>query len=133
MRSQAAATRDWQAAVAFGLIRVGAGVGLLRYRDDAIRFTGGSPDDPVLRGIFTFWGVRDIAVGLRALAATRPGANVPREITYHGVADTVDTAIVVGLIADGRLPRVRGGGAAALAAVTALGEYATAWRLRRVV
>ena len=130
--SQEAATRQWQTAVACGVIRIGAGVGLLRKRDDVIRLTGGSPRDPVLRAVFTFWGVRDLVLGARALAATRPTADVPRELAVHGVADTVDTAIVAGLIANNRLPRVRGVGAAVLAAGTALGEYTTAWRLRRM-
>ena len=129
--SQDAATQQWQAAVAFGLIRIGAGVGLLTRRDYVVRLTGGSPKDRLLRGLITFWGVRDVALGVRMLAATRPTANVPREVSLHGVADTVDTAIVTGLVTAGRLPRVRGTGAAALAAGTALGEFATAWRLRR--
>ena len=130
--SQAAATRRWQTAGAFGVIRISAGLALLRKRDYIIRLTGGSSTDPVLRAVFTFWGVRDLALGIRALAATRPSADVPREVAVHGVADTVDTAIVAGLIASNRLPRFRGTGAAALAAGTALGEYATAWRLRRM-
>ena len=131
MTSYDAATRQWQTAVALGFIRIGAGVGLLRRRDYVVRLTGGSPTDPVLRGLITFWGVRDLALGVRMLAATRPSADVAREVTLHGVADTVDTAIVAGLMSAGRLPRVRGAGAAALAAGTAVGEFATAWRLRR--
>jgi hypothetical protein len=130
MTDQAAA-RQWDTAVATGLIRIGAGVLLLRRRDMAIRLCGGSPSDPLLRTVFTFWGVRDLTLGVAALAATRPTANVPRTLAQQGIADTVDTGIIVGLIATERLPRSRGAGAAALAAGTALGEYATAWRLRR--
>jgi len=128
-----AAARQWDSAVAFGLIRIGAGVALLRKRDFAIRSCGGSPSDPLLKGLFTFWGLRDIGLGITAFAATRPGGNVPKQVAQHGVADTVDTAIIVGLIANQRLPRGRGSGAAALAAGTALGEFATAWRLRRLL
>ena len=128
---QDTATRQWDAAVAVGFIRIGAGVALLRQRDFAIRFCGGEPSDPVLKTLFTFWGVRDIGLGVRALVATRPGADVPRQVMQHGVADTVDTAILAGLIATERLPRSRGTAAAALAAGTALAEYAAAWRLRR--
>ena len=131
MTSYDPATQQWQTAVALGFIRIGAGVGLLRKRDYVVRLTGGSPTDRVLRGLVTFWGVRDLALGVRMLAATRPTANVPREVAVHGVADTIDTAIVTGLVTAGRLPRVRGTGAAALAAGTAAGEFAAAWRLRR--
>jgi hypothetical protein len=124
-------SKHWDAAVSTGLVRVGAGVLLLSKRDSLIRFTGGSPSDPVLRGLFTFWGVRDLALGVSALAATRPSADVPKQITYQGVADTIDTAIVAGLVAQGRLPRTRGYGVAGIAAVTALSGFATSWRLRR--
>jgi hypothetical protein len=121
----------WDAAVSTGLVRVGAGVLLLTKRDSLIRFAGGSPSDPVLRGLFTFWGFRDLALGAGALAATRPSADVPRQITYQGLADTVDTAIIAGLVAQQRLPRTRGYIVAALAAGTALSGFATSWRLRR--
>jgi hypothetical protein len=127
----AADTTHWDAAITTGLIRVGAGVLLLTQRDTAIRLTGGSASDPLLRGIFMFWGLRDLALGVSTLAATRPSADVPKQITYQGVADTIDTAIVAGLVAQGRLPRTRGYGVTALAAGTALSGFATAWRLRR--
>ena len=131
MTQYAADTEHWNAAVATGLVRVGAGVLLLTQRDLAIRLSGGSPTDPLLRGLFTFWGVRDLALGVSALAATRPSADVPRQITYQGVADTIDTAIVAGLVAQNRLSRMRGYGVTALAAGTALSGFAMAWRLRR--
>jgi hypothetical protein len=85
----------------------------------------------LLRGLFTFWAERDLALGLSTLAATRPSADVPRQIAYQGVADAIDTAIIAGLVTQGRLPRVRGYGVTALAAGTALSGFATAWRLRR--
>jgi hypothetical protein len=127
----AADTEHWNAAVATGLVRVGAGVLLLTRRDMAIRLAGGSPSDRLLRGVFTFWGCRDIALGVSALAATKPSADVPRQVTYQGVADTIDTAIIAGLVAQQRLSRVRGYGTTALAAGTALSGFAMAWRLRR--
>jgi len=129
---QPAATVHWETAVGTGLVRVGAGVALWRWRDPLIKLAGGSPKDPVLRSVFTYFAVRDLALGVSALLATRPDANVPRQVAYQGVADTVDTAIVAGLVSSGRLTRVKGTGAAALAALTALSEYATAWRLRRL-
>ena len=131
MTQYAANTTHWDAAVSSGLVRIGAGVFLLTKRDLAIRFAGGSPGDPLLRRLFTFWGCRDIALGVGALAATRPNGNVPRQVTYQGVADTVDSAIVAGLVSQGRLSRGRGYGATALAAGTALSGFITAWRLRR--
>lgn len=131
MTQYAADTKHWDAAVTTGLVRIGAGVLLLTQRDTAIRLTGGSPTDPVLRGLFTFWGFRDLALGLSTLAATRPSGDVPKLVTYQGVADSVDTAIIAGLVAQGRLPRGRGYGTTALAAGTALSGFALAWRLRR--
>ena len=132
MRRQSAATTHWETAVGTGLVRIGASVVLWRWRDPLISLAGGSPKDPVLRTVFTYFAARDLALGVSALLATRPDANVPRQVALQGVADTLDTAIVAGLVSNGRLTRVKGTGAAALAAVTALGEYATAWRLRRL-
>ena len=131
MTQYAADTTHWDAAVSTGLVRVGAGVLLLTKRDTAIRWTGGSPSDPLLRGIFTFWGLRDLALGVSTLRATRPSADVPKQVTYQGIADSIDTAIVAALVAQGRLPRARGYVVTALAGATALGGFATAWRLRR--
>ena len=131
MTQYAADTTHWDAAVSTGLVRVGAGVLLLTQRDTAIRIAGGSPSDRLLRGLFTFWGVRDIALGVSTLAATRPSGDVPKQVAYQGAADAIDTAIVAGLVAQGRLSRVRGYGATALAAGTALSGFAAAWKLRR--
>jgi hypothetical protein len=126
------ATAHWDTAVATGAMRIGAGAALLRWRDPIIRMTGGSPTDPVVKAVFTYFGVRDIVLGVSALAATRPNSNVPRQLVNQGLADTVDTAILTGLVTAGRLPRARGSGAAALAAGTAVSGYAVAWRLRRM-
>lgn len=131
MTQYATDTKHWDAAVSTGLVRIGAGVLLLTKRDFAIRFTGGSSDDPWLRRLFTFWGFRDLALGVGALAATRPNGNVPRQLTYQGAADTVDTAIIAGLVSQGRLSRARGYGTTALAAATALSGFVNAWQLRR--
>lgn len=131
MTQYAADTTHWDAAVSTGLVRIGAGVLLLTKRDFAIRLSGGSPTDPLLRRLFTFWGCRDLALGVGALAATRPNGNVPRQVAYQGAADSIDTAIVAGLVAQGRLSRGRGYGVTALAAGTALSGFFTAWRLHR--
>jgi len=132
VRQQSAATTHWETAAGTGLVRIRASVALWRWRDPLISLAGGSPKDPVLRSLFTYFAVRDLALGVSALLATRPEANVPRQVAYQGVADTVDTAIIAGMVSSGRLSRGKGIGAAALAAGTALSEYATAWRLRRL-
>ena len=132
MATTTAATRHWQAAVGTGLVRVGAGVALLRWRDPLIRLSGGSPKDPILRGVFTYFGIRDLALGASALLASRPDADVPRQVAIQGVADAGDTAILVALTQAGRLPRLQGFGVAGLAAGTAVTNFATSWRLRRM-
>jgi hypothetical protein len=127
-----AATQRWQTAVGTGVTRIGAGVVLLRWRSTLIKLCGGSPDDPVLRAVFGYFGVRDIALGTAALLATRPDADVPRQVAVQGVADAVDTAVLSGLVATGHLTRVQGSGAAALAGATAVANFATSWKLRRI-
>ncbi|HET7531366.1 MAG TPA: hypothetical protein VFJ98_10445 [Mycobacteriales bacterium] len=122
---------SWDLGVATGLIRIGAGLALWRWPSALIRMAGGAPDDSLLRGLFRYFAVRDTALGVATLVTTRPGGDVSRALAMQGVADTLDGAIVGGLVATGRFERLRGFGAVALAAVTALGEYAAAWQLRR--
>src|SRR3954451_18819017 len=120
---------EWDLGVATGLIRIGDGLALWRSPAFVIRLAGGSPDDSVLRGLFRYFAVRDVALGVATLASTRPGGDVRRSVMLQGVADTVDGAIVSGMVASGRLKRAQGIGAVGLAAATALMEYAAAWRL----
>src|SRR3954447_1047365 len=122
---------SWDLAVATGLIRIGAGLALWRWPSTLIRMAGGSPDDSALRALFRYFAVRDVALGVATLASTRPGGAVPRVLALQGVADTVDGAVVGGLVAAGRLDRIRGNAAVALAAGTAVVEYAASWKLRR--
>src|SRR3954447_12046283 len=122
---------EWDIGVATGLVRVGAGVLLWRSPSALIRMAGGSADDGVLRTLFRYFAVRDIALGVATLASTRPGGDVSRSLTWQGVADTVDGAAVGALVSAGRLRRGQGIGAVALAAGTALFEYGAAWRIRR--
>lgn len=124
-------TTDWDVAVSAGLVRIAAGAALLRWRDPVIGLAGGSPDDPVLRVLFTYFGVRDLAVGVAALASTRGRANARGVLTLHGLADTTDAALLVGITGQERVPRVRGLGMVGLAAGTAVIEYAAAWALGR--
>ena len=122
---------EWDMGVATGLIRILAGITLWRSPSTLIRLAGGSADDGLLRGLFRYFAVRDVALGVATLASTRPGGDVPRSLTLQGVADTLDGAAVGALVATGRLRRTQGVGAVGLAAVTALMEYAAAWKLRR--
>ncbi|HET6816253.1 MAG TPA: hypothetical protein VFH66_03395 [Mycobacteriales bacterium] len=122
---------DWDLGVATGLIRIVAGVALWRAPSTMIRLAGGSPDDGLLRGLFRYFAVRDVALGVATLASTRPGGDVTRALTLQGLADTTDGAAVGALVATGRLSRTQGIGAVGLAGVTALMEYAAAWKLRR--
>jgi hypothetical protein len=124
--------RQWNTAVATGLLRIGAGVCLLKWRRTlAVRLAGASPDDPVVPLLFGYFGVRDISVGVVTLAATRPDGDVARAVNLQGVADTTDAVIVAGVAARGHIPRERGVAAGVDAVVTAAAEYATAWSLRR--
>jgi hypothetical protein len=102
-------SRSWNTAVGTGLLRLVIGAALM----------------------FGYFGVRDMTVGVLTLAATRPGGDVPRAVTWQGVADTTDAALIAAVAASGRLSRPRALGAGALAAVSAAGEFATAARLRR--
>jgi len=122
---------EWDLGVATGLIRIFAGIALWRSPSMLIRLSGGSPDDGLLRGLFRYFAVRDIALGVATLASTRPGGNVTRSLTLQGVADTTDGAAVGALVASGRLRKTQGIGAVGLAGVTALMEYAAAWKLRQ--
>ena len=121
---------QWEVAVGTGALRLAAGTALLRWRDPLIRRAGASPDDVVVRTMFTYFGCRDIAVGIATLAATRPGGNVSRMVALQGAADATDTALISAARATGRFPGWRGVGMSGLAGVTALAGFATAWWLR---
>lgn len=130
--SPSTSTREWQTAIGTGLVRLGAGVALLRWRDLAIRLSGGVPSDRVVRSVYTYFGVRDLALGVSTLLATRPGADVSKQVALQGVADAADTAIVVGLVRTGKLPRVQGSGVAVLAGATAATNLVTSLQLKRL-
>jgi hypothetical protein len=81
--------------------------------------------------MFTYFGVRDIAVGLSTLSATRPGRDVSRQVVLQAAADTTDGAMVAAATSRGHLPRARGVGLIGLCWGTAVTDLAVAWRLRR--
>lgn len=124
--------REWNTGVATGLLRIGVGAVLLRWRKPlAVRLAGAADDDPVVPLLFGYFGVRDIAVGVLTLAATKPDGDVAKKVRLQGHADATD-AVIVGLVTQsGRIRRERGIAAAAVAVGSALGEYVTALRLRR--
>lgn len=125
-------TREWNTAVATGLLRIVVGACLFRWRRPlAVKLAGAAPDDSVVPLLFGYFGIRDISVGVVTLAATRPEGDVADAVRLQGVADTTDAALVAAVTARGHIPRDKGIGAIALAVVTAVGEYATAWDLRR--
>jgi hypothetical protein len=124
--------REWNTAVGTGLLRIGAGAALLRWRRPlAQRLAGAAADDAVVPALFGYFGVRDITVGVLTLASTRPGGDIAKAVRLQGHADTTDAALIAAVMQSGRIPRQRGIGAIALAVGSALSEYVTAWRLRR--
>lgn len=131
MEQRTTTRAEWDTGVGTGLLRLAAGVFLLRRRGTLARWAAGGGDDPVVRALFAYFGVRDLTLGVLALAATRPGGDVARQVTLQGVADTTDAGLVAAAIATGRLPRRTGVPAIVLAVVSAATEYAGAWRLRR--
>ena len=125
-------SREWNTAVGTGLLRIGAGISLLRWRKQlATGLAGAAADDPVVPALFGYFGVRDILVGVITLASTRPGGDVAKAVRLQGHADATDTAIVAEATRRGYIPRERGYAAMAVAALSALGEYLTALRLKR--
>jgi hypothetical protein len=124
--------REWNTAVGTGLLRIAVGSALLRWRRPlAQRLAGAAPDDPLVPLLFGYFGVRDITVGVATLAATHPNGDVPAKVNLQGVADATDAVIIGGVIASGRIPRDRGIGAIAVAGLSAVAEFATAWDLKR--
>ena len=124
--------REWNTAVGTGLLRIVVGTVLLRWRRPlAQHLAGAAPDDKLLPLMFGYFGARDITVGVITLASTRPGGDVSKQVTLQGLADATDTVIVGAVMARGRISRPRGIAAMAVAAVSAIGEFATALQLRR--
>lgn len=125
-------SREWNTAVATGLLRVVVGSALLRFRRPlAQRLAGASADDAVVPALFGYFGLRDITVGLVTLASTRPDGDVAKAVRLQGHADASDTLLVAALTQTERVPRARGIAMMVIAAGSALSEYATSLQLRR--
>lgn len=124
--------REWNTAVATGLLRIGVGAALLRWRRPLARtLAGAAPDDTLVPALFGYFGVRDITVGVVTLASTRPDGDVATAVRWQGHADATDAVLVAAAMQSGRIPRDRAVGAIVLAVSSALGEYVTAHGLRR--
>lgn len=124
-----AGTDEWDAAVATGLIRLAAGVTLLRWPARIARLAGARDDDSLARVVVRGFGARDLALGVSALVATRPGHDVRRSLRIQATADAVDGVIVAAAVATGRLPRRRGIGGVAIAVLSSLSLFASAHQL----
>lgn len=125
-------SREWNTAVGTGLLRLGAGAALLRWRKTlAQRLAGASADDNVVPALFGYFGVRDIVVGLVTLASTRPDGDVRKAVRLQGHADATDALLVTAVMRSGRIPQRQGIGAIAVAAGSAVSEYVTSLALAR--
>ena len=120
-------SREWNTAVGTGLLRLGVGVALLRWRKPlSQRLAGASADDAVVPLLFGYFGVRDMLVGLVTLASTRPDGDVRKAVRLQGHADATDAVLVTALMRSGRIPQRQGIGAIAVAGGSAASEYVTA-------
>jgi hypothetical protein len=125
-------SREWNTAVGTGLLRLGAGAALLRWRKPlAHRLAGASAGDSVVPALFGYFGVRDMLVGLVTLASTRPNGDVRKAVRLQGHADTTDALLVTAVMRSGRIPRRQGISAIALAGGSAVSEYVTSMALAR--
>ena len=125
-------SREWNTAVGTGLLRLGVGAALLRWRKPLSHKLAGAPaDDSVVPLLFGYFGLRDMLVGLVTLASTRPTGDVRKAVRWQGHADATDALLVGAAMQSGRIPRTQGIGAIALAGGSAVSEYVTAAALRR--
>lgn len=111
----------WDVAVATGLVRLAAGAGLTRGAHPLAKMLGAG-DDPVAPRLLVGFGIRDSALGISALAASRPGRDVRRQLKLQAAFDLVDASVIGWAISRGHLPRVRGLACTATALASAASE-----------
>ena len=88
-------SREWNTAVGTGLLRLGVGAALLRWRKPlSQRLAGAAAGDNVVPALFGYFGVRDMLVGLITLASTRPTGDVSKAVRLQGHADAVLAASI---------------------------------------
>ena len=88
-------TTQWDVAVGTGLLRIAAGSALLRWRDSLIRMSGASPDDAVVRALFSYFGVRDVATKLLMSADTI--------FRLYSMSKPITSVAAMMLVEDGKL------------------------------
>lgn len=113
----------WDVAVATGTVRLAAGATLIRGAEPLAKLLGAG-DDPVTRQLLLGFGVRDTALGVSALAASRPGRNVRRQLELQLAFDLVDASVISWAVSRGHLPRMRGIACAVTALASAAAEFA---------
>jgi hypothetical protein len=121
----------WDLAVATGLVRIAAGILLFRQSGRLASLAGARRDDRLVRAVVAGFGVRDLALGVSALAATRPGRDIRGQLRLQAAADAIDAAIVAAAVPSGRLPRGRGIVGVLIAASSALGHLQLSRTLAR--
>jgi hypothetical protein len=119
-------TRQWNCAVGTGVLRVGIGTGLVALSGFGARMLGADRDDRVVPTVLAALGVRDVALGVIALAATRPGADVAKAIRLQAVFDGFDAAVGGSLLASGRIDRPQGVATVGVALASAAADWAVA-------
>jgi hypothetical protein len=122
---------SWDVAVATGLVRIAAGSLLLRRPGLLASLAGARSDDRLVRAVVAGLGVRDLALGVSALAATRPGGDVRAQLRLQAAADAVDAVIVAAAMPSGRLPRGRAIAGVLIALTSAGGHLRLSGALRR--
>ncbi len=98
---------SWDVAVATGLVRIAAGSLLLRRSRLVASLAGARSDDRLVPAVVAGFGIRDLALGVSALAATRPGRDIRGQLRLQAAADAVDAVMVPAAVPSGRLPRGR--------------------------
>ena len=121
----------WDLAVATGLIRIAAGVLLLRRPGRLAWLAGARGDDRLVKAVVAGFGARDVALGVSALAATRPGRDVRGQLRLQAAADVIDALIVAAAVPADRLPRGRGIAGVLIALGSAVGHLRLSGTLRR--
>jgi len=112
--------------MATGLVRLAAGAGLVSLAPTLARFAGARTDDRVTPAVLRGFGIRDTALGISAIVASRPGGDVKRQLRLQAGLDAVDASVCGWLVRSGRLPKVRGVACAATAVASGIVELALA-------
>jgi hypothetical protein len=119
----------WDAAIGTGTVRLGVGAGLARLARPLAQLAGARVEDRVTPAVLRGFGIRDMTLGVAALAASRPGGDVAAQLRLQAAFDAVDASVCGWLVYTGRLPRIRGAACAGTAVVSGILEIAMSRRL----